>query len=307
MVLPSVEIGARPSKRAEREEPPTMKRTTVLATSLVLAGSILLPTAAAADPWVSATSNGVDVDGTTGSPGLPIRIEGTGCDNAGGTAVMGLFVSPAGDPWARPIGEELIQIEHPVDAQGAFTWDLVIEDENDTGTFTNRWYCATEPVTAMRDAAVTWVSPPASMTIEDGGPIAGGAGAAVRMVAAKATAPAAAPTVRITMDPESLPAVDEVGIQGPVAARLKDRVDDRAELNGALSRLVNWLFGRKPVAAKPTSEEYVAAAFQTVAGRAPSSRAMALYVERLEAGELKVQVVEDIALTQASASWWNRR
>ena len=51
-----------------------MKRFTALATSLVAAGSILLPTAASASPWVTATSNGNPVDGTTGQPGTPILI-----------------------------------------------------------------------------------------------------------------------------------------------------------------------------------------------------------------------------------------
>lgn len=294
-----------------------MKRFTVLATSLVVAGSALLPTAAAASPWVTATTDGVPVDGTTGHPGLPMRIEFTGCDNTGGTAVMGLFVSPAGDPWERPVEEELIQIEHAVDAEGGYLWDLVIAEENDRGTFTNRWYCATEPVTAMRDAAVTWVSPPAYMVIEDGGPIAGRS-AATTKTASKGSGMSAAPsaglrtlkptapvlsTVRITMDPDALPPVDKIDILGSVAARIKVEVDATAQKRGNLNRG----FGRKHEGHTPTSAEYVSATYRTITGRTPSAKVMAPYVARLDAGELKVHVIEDIALTQHAAAWWNQR
>ncbi|MEZ5178760.1 MAG: hypothetical protein R2746_10905 [Acidimicrobiales bacterium] len=287
-----------------------MKRFTALATSLVAAGSILLPTAASASPWVTATSNGNPVDGTTGQPGTPILIEGTGCDNTGGTAVMGLFVSPNGDPWNAPVEEELIQIEKPVDETGAFTWEVTIAPENDNGVFTNRWYCATEPVAALRDAAVTWVSPPASITIEGAGSsLDPGAEApkrvvAKRMAVAKAAAPAPAPSVRIVMDPDALPAVDKIDILGPQAADLKAKVDKRAKIDNGIDRLFAWLLGRD--APQVTSADYVDAAFGVVGGRKPSAQVVKTYADRLDAGELKVQVVEDIALTQKPASFWNK-
>lgn len=279
-----------------------MKRFTALATTLVVAGSVLLPTAASADPWVTATSDGIDVDGTTGPTGMSLQIQGSGCSNTGGTAVMGLFVSPDGDPWLRPIEEELIQIELPVDTEGAFAWDVVIAHENGLGTFTNRWYCATEPVTAMRDGAVTWVSPPASLTIEQGTPVAGKS--ANRTAKAAASTPA---TVSITMDPDGLPAVDKVDIKGKVAARIKNEVDQQVRRDNRSDRKSKGGSHHKPNAATRASAEYVAAAFETITGRTPSAKVMKPFAARLDDGGLKVQVVEDIALTENSAAWWNRR
>lgn len=283
-----------------------MKRITALATSVVVAGSVLLPTAASASPWVTATSSGVPVEGGTGQPGLPIDIEGTGCDNTGGTAVMGNFVAMS-DPWTLEPGGPAGQNEFAVDAEGGFTWDVVISADDPIGTVVNRWYCATAPVTSLQDAAVTWVSPTATITIETTGTGEGAAPtkrtAGKRTVATKAAS--GTTVVKLTMDPDALPAIDKVDILGPQAARLKAKVDDRAKLNNGVDRVFAWLLGRGTP--RVTSADYVDAAFDVVGGKKPSAKVLKGYADRLDAGELKVQVVEDIALSQKPASHWNKK
>ena len=77
------------------------------------------------------------------------------------------------------------------------------------------------------------------------------------------------------------------------------RRSDRAEI--ALAFADSAEFTRRTEAAN-----YVATAFLATTGRVGSPRAMAPFVEQVEDGAYKVQVIEDIALTARPASWWNR-
>jgi len=58
---------------------------------------------------------------------------------------------------------------------------------------------------------------------------------------------------------------------------------------------------------KVTNARYVANAFDELTGDNGTPKQVRAMVARLDAGALKVQVVEDIALTEHGASWWNKR
>lgn len=295
------------------------------AAALVFAGAALLaPTVAQADPWVDVSTNGTPIEnGTTGTLGQPLLVEGTGCDNTSGTAVMGEFVASVGDPAllsaedqrTAVAADQLFQIEMPVDETGNFSWGLEIPLENATGDFIARWYCASAPVTSLYDTTVTWVSPQATMTIEAAASrsartTVGRAATASRTSQKAAASNAPAPTVSFGYSPDALPLVDRVAIPGPKSAALKARVDASLAKTAAarekLARLVQR-FDPKAAAAlrKPvTNAEYVTAAHLELTNRLPSAKALKASTSRLDNEQLRVQVVEDIALTAHAANWW---
>lgn len=289
-----------------------MKRIATLTTALAITGSFLLAPAASADPSVSVTSNGVPVQpGGVGQYNQDINIDIDGClTPQGDPAYIGYFldwVSPAGDPE---------QFEAQTGAGGGMHLTATIGLREVDQQMSLNWYCSTTPVTSATDPAILWLSPEFTQTIA-AGDLNGGAAApkvtgkasptsGVRPGAKTVTAKAATATgaVSMTIDPDALPLVDKMGINGASAARIKAQVDAKVKPSD-LERLIAWLLGRKP--AEPTSAQYVTAAFQVTDGKAPSAKVMKPYVDRLDKGQLRVAVVEDIALSVKSASYWNKR
>lgn len=315
-----------------------MKRSFTRAVTMTAAATALsigaMAPLAGADPWVEFRSDGEPlVDGGTLDLGQPLEITGGACEATEG-AVMGQFVSAVDDPaFVGP--DEQWKIELPVDETGAFEWDLTIGAENDLGTFWARWYCASSPVDSLFDPQILWVGPAMSMTIQDGGGIqpAMAGGTTVRFARATTTTAAAvtpmrrigraiaasvgAPeepaatseaSLRVDLDPDALPLVDRVGIDGPTAARLKDRVDDRVDALEAARRALADRLGNGALARalrQPVSDtEYVTLAYRELTGRTAGNKAMREAVDELGHGHLRVQVVEDIALTRHDAAWW---
>ncbi|MCB0963492.1 MAG: DUF4214 domain-containing protein [Acidimicrobiales bacterium] len=354
-----------------------MNKRTARTAALLLAGTTLLaPTAAGADPVINASSVGEPTfDGTSGTLGQAIQVAGSGC-TPGSPSYMGQFVAQDADPFVTP-GWLAYQTE--TDA-GSFTWDVNIPLDHAVGDFTVRWYCSTAPVTAIDDPSIQWVAPPMTMTITDPG------------AGSNAMTSGQEGGVTFTTDPEGLPAIDEMGITGENAAKLKAVVDARAEQLGRVQRMYAVFFGRQAdhqgldfwmrhigrtwsveeaaqrmsrssefqrgygrlgddefvhqlyrntlsrdadrngadfwanrlgrrsdraeialafadsaeFTRRTEAANYVATAFLATTGRVGSPRAMAPFVEQVEDGAYKVQVIEDIALTARPASWWNR-
>jgi hypothetical protein len=296
----------------------------------VLAIGAMAP-AAGADPWVEFRSEGQPlVDGGTATLGQPLEITGGSCDPSSGQAVMGQFTSAVDDP--AFVGEEMQwKIELPVDELGSFDWSLAIPEENSVGTFYARWYCATAPVESLFDPEIVWVAPLATMTIEPAAP--GAPLGAVRRTdfqvrattgadlvrsglaavpglrtAVAAATPEDTGTVGFELDPDALPLIDRVGIRGPEAAALKERVDaDVRALEASRAALAARL-GRTPLAEalrRPiTDTEYVTLASVELTGRRPSTPVLRQHVTDLANGQLKVKVVEDLALAHRSVDWW---
>jgi hypothetical protein len=299
-------------------------RHTIAALALALAGTVAaMPGAAGADPVVTATTGGVSVIGTTGSLGQMVDVQATGCNNSadGGSAYFGEFVGMTSvlDPAAvfQPY-------ETQTDAAGTMDWNVQIPLGNDLGTFYAHWYCADGPVTDPTDPSIRWVSPVVTMTITDGsGTQALRASSVTAKSGAKTTVKAKAKAnsvalagrsavtstrgVSITMDPDSLPAIDRIGIFGAQAAALKAKVDrafgSAADVkkvfkvlnpkadNGQLSHLVNTLYAKT--------------AFDVLGGKNPNAKDLADPVALLDGGGIKVQAIENIALTIHNAAWWN--
>lgn len=293
-----------------------MKKVRFAAASLAVAGtSLLAPTMAGADPWVVGSSQGAPVlDGATGALGQTLVINGAGCDNASGTAVMGQFAALNADPATVEPGTAL-QIELPVDASGSFEWTTTIPLDNPVGQLQSRWYCATAPVSGLDDPSLMWVAPVFELTIEEGpagaAPNASLASTGGQRSTSAATASSAGPT--FTVDPDALPLVDRIGIPGATAAKLKAKVDAQmaadAKARAALAKALKKVDPKRAAELRrpATNEDYVRTAYQVLLGKAAPKKALAQHRGRLDQGVIRVQVVEDIALSAHSAAWWNRK
>jgi hypothetical protein len=307
-----------------------MNRTIARAAAITLAGlAVLGPAAAAsADPSVSIKVDGQPyVTGGSGSLGQALHADGAACANPtpGEPAYMGEFALPGGDPWTDP-GWHVV--EGQTDEAGNFTWDITIELDS-VGQFGARWYCATAPIESLSDPAVLWVGPLMTMTITDGS--AGAQGVKAPTVQMKRTTAAIADDaqtqslrkvavrgsqilsgagftasgpegVTVTVDPDSMPAIDRVNIPGDVTAELKARVDARSQQgseyrNNKASNDTDGYSHRENAA-------YVAYAFRALTGRNVGAAVSAPFVDRLDAGEIRSAVVEDIALTAHGVGYW---
>ena len=238
-----------------------MKSTLATLLTMGVSLALLFPATASADPWITvSTKTGA---GAIGNRGQIIKIAGSGCTLAGKQAVMGEFFTSepdpltATDPW---------QFEFPVNASGAFNWDVNVPADHPAQTFQARWYCASSPVSSIDSPEIQWLSPLLAFEIGDDSPT----------------------TQNNLVDPNALPAVDKMSIVGAKAAALKKRTDERAARNGSSS-----------------NEEFVRSAFLELTGRGASSKTRQPFVDRLNNGELRVQVAEDIALTERDAGSWN--
>ena len=293
-----------------------MKRARIGAAALLIGAILAAPAAAMADPWVSATSNGTSFGegGNTGVLGATISIVGSGCTNpvSGQPAYMGEFVGLS-DPMTD---SNAMKFEFETDTNGGFEWETpMVADQT---TYYARWYCSTTPLDSL-DQADLWVSPLIWMTFD--APPAGATPVAARQAKSAGitgskvqfasvrtlAAEPGAPTVELTTDPEALPAIDRMGIVGSKAAQLKGTVDWTANTSNKLANFFAYLSGKKVKNTSVSNADYVKTSFALLTGKTPSAKAMAPYVARLDAGGLKVQVVEDIALTAHNAAWWNAR
>jgi hypothetical protein len=295
--------------------------------------SILAPAAASANPWVDVVASGTltPLDGTSGNVGQEIIVTGADCvsPEPGAPTYMGEFAAIGVDPLTNP-GVHIF--ETATDELGAFRWDVTIGVDTTSGRYHTRWYCSTAPVTSLDDPAMLWVSPVLWMDISDvpAAPAArmqtvqkasSGAKAtplATRSSTAKlakqqqrAGTPDRAASVALVADPDALPALDRIGITGPKAAALKAKVDAAYDKDARGLELLKKLAGRnvKAVATidRLLDQQYVATA-QRVLGvkRLSPSTAKALG-DRLDAGEIRVNVVEDLALMVRDAAWYNAR
>lgn len=290
-----------------------MKRARIGAAALVIGSILAAPAVAMADPWVSATTNGTSLGegGHTGTLGEIVTIAGSGCTNPepGQPAYMGQFVGlsdPLTDPGAW-------KIEFETDASGGFEWETPMVA--DATTYYGRWYCSTTPIDSL-DQADLWVSPVAWMTFSEATtPVAARQGMAVGAKASKVqlasvrtvAAEPGGSSFELVVDPDALPVVDRMGIVGPKAAQLKDTVDRTAAASNKVAKFFAFLSGRKVKDTSVSNADYVKTSFVLLTGKNPSAKAMEPFVARLDAGGLKVQVVEDIALTAHNAAWWNGR
>lgn len=306
-----------------------MKRRTAIRTlALALAGSTLFaPVAAGADPVVTANAGGRPIsqdDAIT----LPATLDmvGTGCPLfEGKQTYMGDFASMAGDPLTSE-GARVWQ--HPT-IDGSVDWAVTFDPEPGAPDMTvwSRWYCATATPTSLTDPALLWVGPLYTVTIS------GGTDTRPAMQARMAVAPKAAthrgllsrintvrvsgvetptatePTVTVGAAPDALPALDKMGVYGPQAATLKARVDAAFDEDRRPYDLATRVLGRSPAAqaavARLLQEQYVRTAYRVVGHGGPNRRELTALIDRLDAGETRVTVVEDIALTAHSAGWWN--
>jgi len=298
-----------------------MNRLATIATSLTVAGTVLLGTAAGADPAVHLTSSGLPVTSGGGADyGQVVDLSVTGCLTPGGDpGYVGQFVNWTADPGGTPIHFETI-----TDEAGSLSVQSTTPLLDTTQNMDLTWYCSTTPVTTTSDPNIIWLSPTFDYTIAAApeGARAGAANKSVTMSKTSSKAKASktpttkTPTatvspapkggaVTMTVDPNALPKVDKMGIVGAKAAALKSKVDRQITVNHRLDALVQYLTGRKP--APISNAEYVDTAYKVITGKDASSKVEKPSIARLDAGDLRVQVIEDIALTQHDAAWWNKR
>lgn len=282
-----------------------MKKPGLKLATLALAGALAIPSIAGAQASFTVKLDGAPVvSGQTGERGQSVDIGAAGCidPNTQLPGYIGEFVSLDGDP---ALGYDTFQFgETLTDSAGNFDINVVIPMDGDLGTFYARWYCASTPVTDIFAEEMLWVEPLMTMEIQSA---AGGTPAGRSTNGTKGYTPSAA-SLTITVDPNSLPAVDRMGIPGAQAAKLKGKVDVAAGNLVKVNDFINWLLRRPVQTARPsTNAEYVTAAFATLTKKVPTAKVMKPYVQRLDAGQIRVQVVEDIALTAHDAAWWTRK
>ncbi len=311
-----------------------MKRIAALATAAAVAGgTLLVPVAASADPVITITSEGAPLDpGTVGGYEQPIHIDIVGCtvdDEGLVPGYIGYFLA-----WGNEEPGE--QFEALTGPGGALVLEATVPLEDTEKVLDLNWYCSDAPVGEDGDYSILYLSPtytytiaadPAAaapvllrstttstapvgrriagrsalQTIPGVSPLAPSAGSARASVTGDVSPTGSA--VEVTTDPNALPSIDRMGITGAKAAALKAKVDKRANDNLAVARLLAALT-RKP-APTPTDAQYVTAAFQVLAGKAPAAPTMAPYVDQLADGGFRVNVVEDIALTKQTAAHYN--
>jgi hypothetical protein len=304
-------------------------RKTIAALALTLAGTVAaMPAVAGADPTISATTGGVSVIDTTGTVGQIIDMSITGCTTSTGTAgYIGEFVGYS--PSLAP-GDVTHPVEAMTDETGSLSGQIQIPLDNGSGTFYAHWYCSDSSAATPDDASIRWISPTVTMTIQAGGQSQAMATRSLaqkttsksttksttkstkkstkQSVTAKAPTTASSSPVTITVDPDSLPALDKIGIFGPQAAALKARVD---RAFGPVSNIVKVYKFLKPKASADeishlVNSLYVNTAFDVVGKNNPSAKQVAAQVAALDGGGLKVQAIEAIALTAHDAAWWNK-
>jgi hypothetical protein len=286
-----------------------MKRTPTLLAASALAGSLLLATPAAANPRFDATVDGAPAPGSWGTYGQVVHYDFSGCTVEGQPGTFGQFVR-----WTSGPTRADEQANLPADDAGNFQIDLAIPLEAESLSLEVEWYCASQPVSERTDPAIVFLNPPVTFDIAaapgraepNGARVATFAGTSSAAGLSVRTASGATdPSIEITVDQDALPAIDRMGITGPKAAALKAKVDAQAKKTNNTANRARKALGLRvqPI----TDADYVRAAFEVTAGKASSARIMAPYVAQLASGDLKVTVIEDVALRLHPAAWWNKR
>lgn len=279
-----------------------LRNRAAIAALLIAGSSILAPAVAHADPVISAPS------GTTFQIGNDVNIVGSSCVAPGGAQTYGGVFARIGDDPTYYHGMERATVD------GTFQWSGS-SDDMPAGDLEFTFYCSTAPLTTLdlSNPDLLWVSAPYHRTFVAPAARTTSALKAAKSTkatkatkstkakrskkAAKATKAAAKPNVAtpvLAVDPGALPLVDRIGINGRHAADLKAQIDAHAAegSTGASS-------------SRMTNQHYVTAAFQVIAKKQPAASVMQPFVDQLDAGETRVQVFENIALTKHDAAWWN--
>lgn len=299
-----------------------MKRLPIIATVLTLSGGLLLAPAASADPSFTVEASRSNVNEGWIDMGAVVSLTMSDCLTLDGQpGYVGQFLTMVG-----PDGTVQSQFETITDETGTFVYETEITELAHPMAFEASYYCSSAPITDPADAAILWLSPPYQVTIDPSTPHAPAArqaksstsalsskGAASVRLATKASTSRGAtnvvqgdgPSVTMNVDPDALPVIDKIDITGPHAAKLKERVDANADAGKALERLVNFLL-RRPTAPRVSNTDYVAAATRVLGSKGLSKAEVRGFVQRLDEGELRVRIVEDIALSQKPAAHWNR-
>ncbi|MFN8018615.1 MAG: hypothetical protein U0P45_10875 [Acidimicrobiales bacterium] len=300
-----------------------MNRFTAITTAAIAAGTLLFAPAAHADPTFSITANGTTVgDGIVLGTGTTITHPATGClDGQGNPGYVGEFLT-----WLDAPDAPTSQSELPTEADGSFRLEITMEDLQQPMHLNVAFYCSSAPITSPSDAAILYLTPTYDVTVD---PTQSGSHMARSTAVATSPAPkaqrhgffatmgrqaparaaAGSSTIDVgtmTVDPDALPPVDRLGITREPAAALKAKVDARYRIQQRVDGLVRKVLGRPAATAAEQDRAYVDAAFDVVGGRPPAKATVDAFAARLDAGALRVSVVEDIALTKAPASHWNR-
>ncbi|HEX2578300.1 MAG TPA: DUF4214 domain-containing protein [Aquihabitans sp.] len=190
------------------------------------------PFAAGADPLM--TRDGAPLTDGGLVVGEVVTINTTACTGPGQT-YGGFFAHAAHQPLAH---------EHEVatEPDGSWTWSSEVSGDTEAGVYTLNFYCASSPIESVDDPAITWLSgdyhlevqPMAEPIVEVN---------ASRIASVGGTA-ADEGMVQLSIDPNALPRVDEMGIPRAQAAGLKAKVDARRTNVGQAQRLYLAFLGR---------------------------------------------------------------
>ena len=273
-----------------------MKRTLTLTAAAAAAAATLLTAGVAhADPNFTITANGVVVgSGGTSTVGQDIVWSGTACLTPGGQpGYTGAFWSSVSDP---ATDSNAAHAESITDGTGGFSWDSGPITDAAVGTVNIRWYCATAPVAGPSDPNIQYSSPLMSMTIAASGASTARlrTAAASKGMASQTTTSSSGRSLVVSSNPDSLPTVDRIAINGPRAAQLKHFVDAIAGPSARANLGHNG------------NVRYVDTAIGLAGPSMRNKAGIAKYVAELDAGQIRVKVVEDIALTSRTAAQWNR-
>jgi hypothetical protein len=156
-----------------------------------------------------------------------------------GASVWGGFVSFIGDPGAAGGQVDTFKIfmgsQGAVAADGSMSFTETVDLGGQGSKAYSRWFCAAAEPTSYNDPTL-WKSPMYEFTQLSDVP-------SMQMASLSAAA-AGGPDISLSVDPDSLPAEDRLGIVGPVASKLKDRVDALVVSCALPSRVYQAFLGR---------------------------------------------------------------
>lgn len=178
---------------------------------------------------------------TAGVIGATFDITMVSC-TAGDAPEFGLFVSETGDP--ESVNDEYRPWRSAVSSWGSAVWTPTIPADNALSSFRVRYYCADGTPADADDDKIDWSSSLYTFTVS-----ANAVTPALKAAVSTGT-PVTASTLSSavgtwSVDPDSLPGTDTLGIPGAQAAALKTRVDGIAGPSGQVTRLATAALGRQ--------------------------------------------------------------
>ena len=183
----------------------------------------------------------VSLSTTAGAIGASFDLTMVSC-TSGTAPEFGLFVSDTGDP--QSVEDEFRPWRSAVSSWGSAIWAPTIPSDNALSVFRIRYYCADGTPSTAGSSKITWSSSLYTFTVS-----ANSAAPALRAAESTGTPLSAAALAAAggtwSVDPDSLPAVDNMGIPGAQAATLKARVDAIAAPSGQVTRLATAALGRQ--------------------------------------------------------------